>query len=223
MSVFPQLYIIILTEHHLSATFRPAYIVESGWDILVRKRNQSHPLARDDGAVNNDEHNRRNETGFITVEKTLLKRPFVPKGLGPTTVFSTVIKPAWPRPACTLTKASPSPPCPVASLARGIVIQVPSKSFSAARKNRHLQNLSHPACAPRPPSCAPAHAPPSSHRRLQCPSASCTCTRAMHSRNGTFESSARCQTAHPRNDAVLGVAPVLRLLAPSPPAVAPPR
>jgi hypothetical protein len=35
MSVFPQLDIIILTEHHLSATFRPAYIVESGWDILM--------------------------------------------------------------------------------------------------------------------------------------------------------------------------------------------
>jgi hypothetical protein len=50
-------------------------------------------------------------------------------------------------------------------LARGIVIRVPSKSFSAARKNRLLQNLFHPACAPRPPSCAPAHAPPSSHRR----------------------------------------------------------
>ena len=37
----------------------------------VRKRNQSHPLARDDGTVNNDGHKRRNETGFITVEKTL--------------------------------------------------------------------------------------------------------------------------------------------------------
>ena len=37
----------------------------------VRRRNQSHPLARDDGAVNNDGHKRRNETGFITVEKTL--------------------------------------------------------------------------------------------------------------------------------------------------------
>ncbi len=35
MSVFPQLDIIILTEHHLSAKFRPAYIVESGWDILM--------------------------------------------------------------------------------------------------------------------------------------------------------------------------------------------
>ena len=88
-----------------------------------------------------------------------------------------------PRPACTLTKAPPSPPCPVASLARGIVIRVPSKSFSTARKNRRLQNLSHPACATRPPSCAPAHAPPSSHRRLQWPSASCTCTSAMHERD----------------------------------------
>ena len=37
----------------------------------VRKRNQSHPLARDDGAVNNDGHKRRTQTGFITVEKTL--------------------------------------------------------------------------------------------------------------------------------------------------------
>jgi hypothetical protein len=46
----------------------------------------------------------------------------------------------------------PSPPCPVASLARGIVIRVPSKSFSAARKNLRLQNLSHRACAPHPPS-----------------------------------------------------------------------
>jgi hypothetical protein len=35
MPVFPQLDIIILTEHHLSAKFRPAYIVESGWDILM--------------------------------------------------------------------------------------------------------------------------------------------------------------------------------------------
>ena len=32
-------------------------------------------------------------------------------------------------------------------------------------------------------SCAPAHAPPSSHRRLQWPSASCTCTSAMHERD----------------------------------------
>ena len=44
------------------------------------------------------------------------------------------------------------------------------------------------------------------------PSASCACTSAMHSRNRAPESSARCQTAHPRNDAVLEVAPVLRLL-----------
>jgi len=35
-------------------------------------------------------------------------------------------------------------------------------------------------CRPRPPSCAPAHAPPSSHRRLQWPSASCACTSTMH-------------------------------------------
>jgi hypothetical protein len=34
-AVFPQLDIIILTEHHLSAKFRPTYIVESGWDILM--------------------------------------------------------------------------------------------------------------------------------------------------------------------------------------------
>jgi hypothetical protein len=33
---------------------------------------------------------------------------------------------------------------------------------------------------PRPPSCAPAHTPPSSHSRLQWPSASCACTSAMH-------------------------------------------
>ena len=32
-------------------------------------------------------------------------------------------------------------------------------------------------------SCAPAHAPPSSHRRLQWPSASCTCTSAMRERD----------------------------------------
>ena len=35
MPVFPQLDSIILTEHHLSAKFRPAYIVESWWDILL--------------------------------------------------------------------------------------------------------------------------------------------------------------------------------------------
>ena len=35
MPAFPQLDIIILTEHHLSAKFRPDYIVESGWDILM--------------------------------------------------------------------------------------------------------------------------------------------------------------------------------------------
>jgi len=40
-------------------------------DESVRRRNQSHPLARDDCAVNNDGHKRPNETGFITVEKTL--------------------------------------------------------------------------------------------------------------------------------------------------------
>ena len=42
--------------------------------IGVRRRNQSHPLARDDCAacaVNNDGHKRRTKTGFITVEKTL--------------------------------------------------------------------------------------------------------------------------------------------------------
>jgi hypothetical protein len=33
---------------------------------------------------------------------------------------------------------------------------------------------------PRPPSCASAHAPPSSHHRLQWPSASCACTSSMH-------------------------------------------
>ncbi len=65
----------------------------------VRRRNQSHPLARDDGAVNNDGHKRRTKTGFITVENY------------------------------------------------GIVVRMPSKSFSAARKNRRLQNLSHRSCA----------------------------------------------------------------------------
>ena len=37
----------------------------------VRRLNLSHPLARDDDAVNNEGHKRLNETGFITVEKTL--------------------------------------------------------------------------------------------------------------------------------------------------------
>ena len=225
---------------------------------------------------------------------------------------------SWPRPACTHTRAPPSPPCPVASLTRGIVVRVPSKSFSAARKNRlnfttcspaschcarqrlhtvlasvfictmagdalpgksapsgslalspsthssQARNATRPArvwppyCSlmqvswprlactntraphrrlapsrpspaewssecprshspppartasskashtarahslvaarprrraaaapglPRPPSCAPAHTPPSSHRQLQWPSASCACTSAMHLRD----------------------------------------
>ena len=42
------------------------------------------------------------------------------------------------------------------------------------------------------------HAPPSSHRRLQWPSASCACTSAMHSRNEAPASSARNQTAYPQ-------------------------
>ncbi len=46
-----------------------------------------------------------------------------------------------------LADTPPSPPCPVASLTRGIVVRVPSKSFSAVRKNCHLQNLSHRSCA----------------------------------------------------------------------------
>ena len=44
-------------------------------------------------------------------------------------------------------KTPQSPPCPFASLTHGIVVQMPSKSFSAARKNRRLQNLSHRSCA----------------------------------------------------------------------------
>jgi hypothetical protein len=54
---------------------------------------------------------------------------------------------SWPRPVCTRTKAPQSQPCPVASLTHGIVVRVPSKSFSAARKNRLLQNLSHCSCS----------------------------------------------------------------------------
>ena len=49
--------------------------------------------------------------------------------------------------ACTNTRAPPSPPCPVSALTRGMVVRVPSKSFSAARKNRLLQSLSHRSCA----------------------------------------------------------------------------
>ena len=41
--------------------------------------------------------------------------------------------------ACTNTRAPPSSPCPVSALTRGMVVRVPSKSFSAARKNRRLQ------------------------------------------------------------------------------------
>ena len=53
--------------------------------------------------------------------------------------YCSLMQVSWPRPACTHTRAPPSPPCPVASLTRGIVVRVPSKSFSAARKNRRLQ------------------------------------------------------------------------------------
>ena len=43
-------------------------------------------------------------------------------------------------------KTPQSTPCPFASLTHGIVVQMPSKSFSDARKNRRLQNLSHRSC-----------------------------------------------------------------------------
>jgi hypothetical protein len=52
MPVFPQLDIIILTEHHLSAKFRPTYIVESGWDILMAEPpKQGHLRHIDRGGV----------------------------------------------------------------------------------------------------------------------------------------------------------------------------
>ena len=53
MPAFPQLDIIILTEHHLSAKFRPNYIVESGWDILmvVGPPKQGHLRHIDRGGV----------------------------------------------------------------------------------------------------------------------------------------------------------------------------
>ena len=53
---------------------------------------------------------------------------------------------SWPRPVCTCTKTPHSPPCPFASLTHGIVVRMSSKSFSADRKNSHLQNLSHRSC-----------------------------------------------------------------------------
>ena len=41
---------------------------------IMRKRDQSHPLARDDGAVNNDGHETGTKTGFI------FENPFLPGG-----------------------------------------------------------------------------------------------------------------------------------------------
>jgi hypothetical protein len=41
----------------------------------MRRRNQTHPFARDDGAVNNGDHGNRNKTGFISGEN-----PFLPGG-----------------------------------------------------------------------------------------------------------------------------------------------
>jgi len=113
--------------------------------------------------------------------------------------YCSLMQVSWPRPSCTRTRAPPSPPCPVASLTRGIVVQVTSKSYS------HSPPADVLTCARLHTSCTPHRGPPcrSSHSRLQWSSASCACTSAMHSRNGSVESSARIQTAYPRNDAVL--------------------
>jgi hypothetical protein len=51
------------------------FTVDARQNHGVRRRNQSHPLARDDGAVNNDGHGNRNKTGFISGEN-----PFLPGG-----------------------------------------------------------------------------------------------------------------------------------------------
>ena len=40
----------------------------------MRKRNLSHPLARDDDAVNNDRHGKQNKTNFITGTGTFCTR-----------------------------------------------------------------------------------------------------------------------------------------------------
>ena len=40
----------------------------------VRRRNQSHPLARDDGAVNNDGHGDKSRLRFITTVKQFVPR-----------------------------------------------------------------------------------------------------------------------------------------------------
>ena len=78
------------------------------------------------------------------------------------TIDRSLMQVSWPRPACTHTRAPPSPPCPVAALTSGIVVRVPSKSFSAARKNRRLQSLSHRSCALS--GCCPP-TPPRSRRK----------------------------------------------------------
>jgi hypothetical protein len=77
---------------------------------------------------------------------------------------------AWPRVACTLTKAPPSTTCPVASLTCGIVIRVPSKSFTAARKNRLLPRVSRPGRLP----------PASRRSTLSSPLSPCAGLIAMH-------------------------------------------
>jgi hypothetical protein len=57
----------------------------------VRRRNQSHPLARDDGAVNNDGHGDKSRLRFITTVKQFVPRFFLCSctclilGLGPQT------------------------------------------------------------------------------------------------------------------------------------------
>jgi len=84
--------------------------------------------------------------------------------------YCSLMQVAWPRPACTLTKATPSQSCPVASLARGIVIQVPSKSFSDSRKNRSLPLVSRPGRLPPVSRCSTLSSPPSP----------CACLSAMH-------------------------------------------
>ncbi len=84
--------------------------------------------------------------------------------------YCSLMQVAWPCPACTLTKAPPSQSCPVVSLARGIVIRVPSKSFSAVRKNRSLPRVSRPGLLP----------PASRRSTFSSPPSPCACLSAMH-------------------------------------------